>query len=805
MIKNYLRISIRNILRHPFYTAVNAIGLSIAIACCLLVSLFIREELSFDRFHQDAERIFRVSHFEHIDNRDIISAETAFPIAALFRDNFPEIEETVRLLGMRDQVRRNNTILSERIYMADPSFFEMFDFPLVLGQPNQVLNEPHNLVISDSAAVKWFGQENPLGKSLTLNIGEEPEDFIVAGIFKSMPANSSIRCDYLIPLENVKKRTSEDERNNLHNYFLETFVRLQPGSDFAVMNAKVPRMIEQVMGERYVPGAYLPRLQPLTDIHLDTSVPPGSQATSDPAYSYILALIAAFVLAIACINFVTLALSRSTERSREVGVRKTLGAARSQIAGQFWGETLLQCGFAVLAGVALTELALPTFNELAARELVFTLDGVTIGILLALLVLVGALAGSYPALFLSRYQAVAALRGGVNLGDARLLRKTLTTVQFSLAIGLILATLIMRDQLIFLQQKNLGYNRELIVTVRTGMRRPAGMQLMQRMRNELESHPAITGVTAMLFDFGESWIKAGYDGTDGVYREFRFNQVDWDFLKTMQIPIVAGRDFSRKFRSDRWQAVIVNRAFAELHGWTDPVGQRLIGDGFHPQHKIIGMVDDFNYASLHSAVEPLAITLAPDPLYNGFDDITYFVAPQPKLVFRIKPGAIFESLKQISAAWKAAAPGVPFNYRFLDDIIQRQYKHEQRVNRIVGYATSLVILLACLGLFSLTSLMVAKRTKEIGIRKVLGAPVSGIVALLAKDVAVMLAIAFAVAAPTAAFIMHNWLQNYAYATAIKFSTFGLAGIVIILLASLAVSYQSFRAALANPVEALRSE
>jgi putative ABC transport system permease protein len=789
--------------RHPFHTAVNGIGLSVGIACCLLVSLFVRDEWSYDRFHGDAERILRIAHFEHIDNRDIVSAETAFPIAALFKDNIPEIEETVRLLGVRDQVRRDNTIISERIYMADRSFFEMFNFPLVHGQPNQVLGEIHNLVLSDSAAFKWFGSENPLGESLTLNVGNEPENYVVSGIFKSMPANSSIRCDYLIPLENAKARWSEEERQNLHNTFLETYIKLRNGADFAGINSKVPRIIRQAMGERYIPGAYVPRLQPLTEIHLDTSIPAGSQDTSDPAYSCILSLIAAFVLAIACINFVTLTLSRSTERSREVGVRKTLGALRGQIAVQFWGETLLQCGFAVVAGVVFAGMALPTFNDLAGKELVFRVDGFTIAVLLALLVTVGVLAGSYPALLLSRYHAAEALHGGLVFGDARLLRKILTTVQFTLAIVLILSTLIMRDQLVFLQQKNLGYNRELVVTVPTGLRRPAGLDLLQRMRNMLDERPAITGVTAMLFDFGEPWISAGYKGTDGVYREFRLNLVDFDFLKTLQIPLVAGRDFSREFGADLSQAVIINRAFADLHGWTDPIGKSLPGRGFQP-HQIIGMVDDFNYASLRSSVEPLAIALSPLPLYDGLG-MSYFAVPQPKLLFRIKPGNVFESLKQIGSAWKSAAEGIPFDYTFLDEMIQRQYAHEQHSSRIVGLATSLVVLLACLGLFGLTSLMVVKRTKEIGVRKVLGASVSGIVMLLAKDVVIMLAIAFAVATPVATMIMHQWLQNYAYATAIKLSTFGLAGAVIVLLAFFAVSYHSFRAATANPVEALRYE
>jgi putative ABC transport system permease protein len=790
--------------RHPFYAFINIFGLALGSACCVIITLFVRDEWSYDRFHTKGDRIYRIALFEHYEDHDFLNVETPFTFASLFENNIPEVEEAIRIVGVRDRIQHGNEIQIDRIFMADPELFEMFDFPLVRGEPAQVLRSVNSIVLSQDAARRWFGEADPVGLTLSLHMRDQAIDFIVSGIAFNTPKNSSIRFDYLIPIENAKNRWEERELRNPYNVFAETFILLPENYDIAELQAKTPDLMRQLLGETYIEGAYVPGFQGLTDIHLDTDYPSGGQPTSDPAYSYILAIIAVFVLLIACINFVTFTLSRSAERIKEVGVRKTLGALRRQLIGQFWGEAIWFSLFGLALGLIFAYLAMPEFNALVEKELVLRFDAFFVFALVGLIVSVGLMAGSYPALFLSRYQPMEVLKGHFTMGEANTLRKGLTVVQFALAILLIIATFVMQDQFRFLQEKNLGFDREQVVNLPTGLPRAEGMEVLERFRNEVAGRDAIAGVTASLFTFGEPWISAGYETNDGVYREFRLNLVDFDFLKTLDIPVIAGRGFNRATSSDRREAVIVNRAFAELHGWENPVGKQLPGAGF-PAHRIIGMVDDFNYASLHSKVEPLALALTPLPLYDGLGDMGYFAAPQPKLLVRLKAGNVAEGLKIIEAAWKKVTPNLPFNYTFVDDMVQRQYGQEQRLGTFVAYATFLVVVIACLGLFGLASLMAVKRTKEIGIRKVMGATAGDIIALFVRDFARLVGLAFVLATPVAFVVMRHWLEDFAYATVLKVSTFGLAGCLAIAVALLTVSYQSIRAARSNPVDALRYE
>ncbi|MFK7845012.1 MAG: ABC transporter permease [Rhodothermales bacterium] len=804
MLKNYFKIAIRNLRRHPFYAFVNIFGLALGIGCCVLIILFIQDEWSYDQFHEDADRIYRIALHEQNEDREYLNVETPYLFAEMFTSNMPEVEDAIRVRWFRDQVQLRDRVQLERVFLADPGFFQLFDFPLLRGDPETVLQGVHNLVLSEDAAARWFKDEDPIGQTISIRIGDEPEDFVVSGISANTPTNSSIRFDFLVPLDHVETRWGAAQLQSLFDVLFETYIRLPENYDIAQLEAKVPAMIEQAMGTDYVEGAYVPRFQKLTDIHLDTSYPAGAQPTSDPAYSFILAIIAAFVLLIACINFMTLTLSRSAERAKEVGVRKTLGANRQQVVAQFWGETLLFSVFGLILGLVLAVLALPAFNTLAGKTLSFRADVETWLALVGLVGIVGLLAGSYPALFLSRYRPIEVLKGRLKLGEANVLRKTLTVVQFTLAVLLIISTLVMGDQLRFMQEKNLGFDKEQVVKLTTGLRRPEAMQVLERFRAEAAGYTEIDGVTASMFTFGETWMSAAYKATDGAFQQFNYNLVDVDYLDVMRIPVVEGRDFSRDIGSDRREGVIVNRAFAEMHGWENPIGEMLPGARFAP-HRIIGVVDDFNYASLHSKVAPLALALTPMPLYEGLSDIGYSSAPQPKILVRLKAGEIAAGLAVTEQLWNTVMPGIPFNYAFVDDVLEYQYGQELRLGAILKYATVLVILIACLGLFGLASLMVVRRTKEIGVRKVMGASAKNIVVLLTKDIVVLVGLAFLIAAPAAYYIMSVWLQDFAYATAMSALTFFVAGLLIIGIALLTVSFQSIRAAFSNPIDALRYE
>lgn len=803
MIKNYLKIAFRNLRRHPFYAFVNIFGLALGIACCILIALFIRDEWSYDTFHEDADRIYRVALHEQYEDHEYLNVVTPYRFASMFEDNFPEVEAAVRFTRLTSRIQQGATQASENVYLADAGFFEVFDFPLLAGQAEDALSDINNIVLTETAARQWFGAANPMGRTLTLDLGGEQQDFIVAGIAADTPSNSSIRFDYLIPGENIEKIWDERALRNLFSVFAETFIRLPEGYEIAQLEAKMPALIQREMGDEYVPGSYVPRFQLLTDIHLDTSYPGGSQPVSDPRYSYILAIIASFVLVIACINFMTLTIARSTDRAKEVGVRKALGAMRKHVMGQFWGEAVWFSVLGLLMGTALAVLVLPLFETLAEKELAFTFD-LSFGLLLlGLVAVVGLIAGSYPALFLSKFQPISVLKGRLRVENAGLVRKGLSVIQFSLAILLIIATLVIKDQLDFLQNRSLGFDREQLVSIETGMGRQEGMQLLERFRTEMANHPEIVATTASVFTFGERWIFAGYESDDGAFRQFQVNIVDYDFLKTMEIPLVGGRDFSRAISADEREAIIVNRAFAELHGWEDPVGRQLPSNAFSP-HIIIGMVDNFHFESLHEAVAPLALILTPEPLFAGLDDIGMGPA-LPKFLVRLSAGNVAEGLDVAAAAWEQTATGMPFTFSFVDDAVDQQYRQEERLGKIVEYATLLVVLIACLGLFGLASLSIARRTKEIGVRKVLGASVHSIVLLLSKEFIKLVLIAFVITAPVAWLLLRDWLSDFAFATNLSLWTFLLAGGLAVLAALITVSYQSIRAATSNPVRALRYE
>ncbi len=803
MIKNYLKIAFRNLRRHPFYAFVNIFGLSLGIACCILIALFIRDEWSYDKFHADADRIYRVALHETYEDHEFLNVVTPYRFEGMFEDNFPEVEAAVQLMKITARVQKDMVQANDDVYLADADFFEMFDFPLIAGEATDVLSEINNLVLTETAAHQWFGDENPMGKVLTLHLGGEQVDFIVSGIAADTPSNSSIRFDYLIPGAYAENIWQERVRQNLFSVFAETFIRLSEGYDIAQLEAKMPALIQDVLGDEYVEGAYLPLFQPLTDIHLDTRFPAGSQPVSDPRYSYILAIIASFVLIIACINFMSLTIGRSADRAKEVGVRKALGAMRKHVMGQFWGEAIWFSVLGLVLGTGMAAAALPLFESLADKELALTFDGSFGLLLMGLAGVVGLIAGSYPALFLSKFQPISVLKGRFRMKRAGLLHKSLSVVQFSLAILLIIATLVIQDQLNFLQNRSLGFDREQVVSIETGLSRSEGMQVLERFRNAVDSRPEIAGTSGALFTFGEPWIFAAYEGDNGVFRQFQINIVDYDFLSTMKIPVVAGRDFSRDISADEREAIIVNRAFAALHGWDNPVGKQLPGASFTP-HSIIGMVEDFHFESLHEDVAPLALVLTPEPLFAGLSDIGS--GPHlPKLLVRLQAGDVSAGLALAAETWEQTASGLPFTFSFVDDTVDQQYRQEERLAAIVRYATLLVVLIACLGLFGLASISVARRTKEIGVRKVMGASVKDIVALLSKEFVVMVLVAFVVTSPIAFFLLSIWLDDFAYATSLSPGVFLLAGLLAVFAALATVSFQSIRAALANPVKALKYE
>ena len=805
MIRNYLKVAMRYLLRNKGYTAINILGLAIGISCCVLIMLFVRSEFSYDKFHSKSDRIYRAWVREHNEDMDdIIDIVTPLPLAGALQGSFPDIESTCRVYSLAPLVKIGEQSFSEDIRMVDSSFFRIFDFKFIEGSRENPFATSNSILLTENTAKKYFGKENAVGKNVELQMGNEKVVFSVAGIVRSAPEESSIKYNALIPFSNAKFIFSERAMKAWFNVSSETYVLLKKGIDVEKLTKKFPSMVKQNLGEDYKEGGYMITLQPITKIHLDTNIPAGIEPISNPKYSYILLSIGILILLVACVNFITLSVGRSATRAMEVGVRKVLGAERQQLIRQFWGEAILLTVISVIIGIVLSVLLVNPFNQVVNRQLSLHFDFVFIGYCLLIIILIGLIAGIYPAIILSGFRPVEILKGKLKLGNnSGLLRKSLIAGQFVTSIGMIICTIVISGQLDFLQNKDLGYQKEQVIVVPTNKPRAKGMELAELYRNELFKQPQVIGASVSLMSFSETpWINVGYSDDKNVYRNFQFNSVDPYFLKTMGIQMVQGREFSADNPADYTSSMIVNEAMLKLFGWTDAVGKKLPG---RIEQQIIGVVKDFNYESLHTPVQPLAMVIKPDTFFRRINDISFNAPPQPRISVRLRAGNLTANLATLKQVWKQVAPDQEFEYRFLDETVAAQYRQEKRTSTIVKIASALSIFIACMGLFGLATLTVVRRTREIGIRKVLGASVGSVVRLLSKEFLILVIIAAVIAFPLGWWAMNKWLEDFAYRIHIAWWVFPIAGIAALLIALLTVSFQAIRAAIANPVKSLRTE
>jgi putative ABC transport system permease protein len=806
MFKNYLKIALRNLFKQKLYSFINIIGLAIGIASCILIYLFVQNELSYDTFHKNADRLYRVYITEDLPERDPFSyVQAPWQLAEALKQSFPEVEHAVRLDVRTNIVRYLEKNFTQRYHLVDQDFFEIFTFPLVRGGKSEVLRSLNSVVLTESTAEKIFGPEDPLNKQLSIKLGNEYHDFAVSGIAKDMPANSSIRFDILVPFDNVHKYLGERALSHWFNVFFETYVLLKQPLNASEMDQKLRNVVEIHYPERSVNMVSL-QLQPITDIHLNPDIPSGFEPTSDPLYSYILIAIAVLILGVACINFMTLAIGRSASRTKEVGVRKVLGAVKSQLIKQFLGEAVLMSTSALILGIMLVGIFLPAFNKVTNKNLSLSFDLWTILFLATLMFLAGCAAGCYPAFFLARYQPVHIIKSEPRMKGAHFLIRGLVTGQFALFIGLIICTFVMKDQLHFLLNKDLGFNKEHVLVIENHSSQDQNRMVVERLKTSLENRREILGVTGASAAFAKDWTIMGFSAEDGTFKQFFQITVDYEYLKTMEIELGEGRNFSIKYGTDPNAALIVNEAFVKYFNWESALGKSLPGKRF-PLHYIIGVVKDFNFGPLQNEVAPLAIVLDPTTLQRGINDINTTYSPRMLnfINVRIKPENIRSTIEMIKVTWQKVAPGHPFLFSFLDQDVQQQYEEIEQWGKIVGYASFLTILIACLGLFGLTTLTVIRRTKEIGIRKVLGASTANVVLFLSQEFGKLVIVANIIAWPVAYYAMNRWLQNFAYRINIGLVFFVLAGVLAFTIAIITVSFQSIRAALANPVESLRYE
>ena len=813
MFLNQLKIFLRTLLKKDsLFSFINLTGLSIGSAVVILILMYSRHEWSFDTHHKNSDRIFRVWVKEHFKGEVIFNSTTPLIVGPELKNNFPEIEESVRYLTANNQVKVEDFKDQETIHFVDPSFLEVFDFPLFDGDNKQVFSNLHQAVITETIAFKYFSDSSPIGQTISIQDDGKWTEFAISGIIKQPPDNSSIQFDILVPIDNALNLISEAGQNCWTCVFGETYLLLEKDVEVSEMMKQIAPLIDEKVKDQYRPGEYIVGLQPLKDIHLNNDIPAGIVPVSDGRYPLILVSIAMLILLLACINFTSLSIGRSIQRAKEVAIRKVAGANQWQLRLVFWSEAFIMAALALGVGTLLVKILLPFFNQIADKDLTLQFDFSTILYLLLLALIIGFLSGFYPAIVLSRFTPMQSIRGIFSKigNDRHLLLRMLVGFQFVLSIFLISCTFVMKKQLNFLQNKNLGFDQDRTVVVPysgTGegffQTWEGGIQIHDRLKSELLS-PSIKNVLLSNHTLGTSgWTQLGYtDEETNLFRQFYVQQIDYDYLPAMDISLTDGRLFSREVGTDK-KAAIVNKAFVRQWQMNEPLGSELPGP--FREFQIIGVTDNFHFTSLHSTIEPLVMVVDFLPLIRVTPDLNYIDSPNPKFSFRLAGSNLTATLNRIEDVFNEIVPEQSFTYTFMDENIDKQYRSEKRLSQIVSYSTVLAILIACLGLFGIATLSVTQRTKEIGVRKLLGANVVSLVLRLNQNFTIMVLLACVISGPLAWLFMREWLTDFAFRTPLNGWIFVGAGLVALIVAWLTVSYHSIKAALANPVNSIRNE
>jgi len=793
MLKNYIKIAFRNIVKQKGFSFLNISGLTVGMACCILILLWVRDELSFDRFHKNADVIYRVTEHQYNSSGDYFPvAVTPWPLAEELKNNYPEIIESARLRILSGRLINfdDKKFIEDDFVAVDPSFLKMFSFPLIKGDISTALSEPSTVLITQETAKKYFGDEDPLGKSITIS---NRIDFKITGVLKDVPQNSHLRFDFLVPFESTLRMEGWSEGWGDNNYY--TFIQLQNNSSYQTLSEKIYEYILNVFpqsGTKFI-------LQPLTDIHLrsDYAIDLYGQTQSKTIYVYVFSIVALFVLFIACINFMNLSTARSVKRAKEVGLRKVVGAKKSNLVVQFYGESIFLTIISLVVAVFIVYLLLPLFNDLSGKQLTLHLLNepyLLLG-LLGLGLFTGLVSGSYPALVQSSFKPVDSVKGAAQFlsGKSRrsMFRKILVITQFTLSIMLIIGTLIVYRQVNFMMNSELGYEKEHMISLR---KRGNLSSQYETFKNELIKNPNIMGVTAssdiptytVHSTSGFSW--------EGRNPEISFLihqfTVDHDYIKTFNMEIVEGRDFSKEFPVDATtQTFIVNETAVKAMGLEDPIGKRFTL--YRHKGHIVGVVKDFHYKSLQTEIEPLCLRI-----YPQWDNYIFI---------KVKSESIIETISSIESVYKDFSFDYPFEFSFLDEAVEGLYYSEKKTRQIFNHFTLIAIIISCLGLFGLAAFMTQEKTKEIGVRKILGASLPNIVKLLSKEFIVLVSAANMIAWPVAYFFMKNWLLNFAYRIDLTIDVFLLSGFIALGIAIMTVSYHSIKAATTNPVDSLRYE
>ena len=792
MFINYIKIIFRKLNRQKLFSVINIVGLAVGLACTILILLWVQDELSFDKFNKNADRICRVIENQHYSGGTIFPvAVTPGPLAKALTNNYPEIESSARFDFSNYVLRYRDKIFTESVAFADPEFLKIFTYPLERGNSDELKKNPFSILMTKAGAEKYYGKEDPVGKTITI---ADSINLTVAGILKDIPGNSHLKFDYLTTVKVLKNLGRNVEK--WYNNSFYTYVLLKKNIDVSRVGEKIKDEIKKNNKGSETDLA----LQPLLKIHLYSA----GKYASDIAglgnieYVKIFSLIAFIILFIACINFMNLSTARATKRAKEVGMRKVVGAGRSQIIKQFYLESIFYSIFAFIIAMLISDIMLKTFNNLAGKEISLSSMGFTVIFgLIFLTIFTGIVAGSYPALYLSSFLPAKVLKSDSEIsGGAALFRKILVVTQFSLSVILIIGTIVISSQLDYIKNKDLGFNRENVVGFRINKSVLANIEAI---KHELKKNSGIISVTAA--STNPTYVKnstssiswQGKNSQDMILMHYM--SCDKDFINTFNMKMAAGRFFSPEYSSDT-TSIVINEEAAKITGIDKPVGKYL--DVWGNNFKIIGIVKNFNFKPLETKIEPLI-------LLNDKSFISSVKNSGSSIYLRLKPGDLQSKISFAKDVYKKLAPSSPFNYHFIDEDFDNLYKSETRMQIIFRYFTIFAIIISCLGLFGLASYIAERRTKEIGIRKVLGANVFNLTYILSLDFTKWVLISNLIAWPIAYYFMNNWLKNYAYRINMPLWAFPLSGLLVLLVAVATVSYQAIKVALINPVKSLKYE
>ncbi|MBN1273522.1 MAG: ABC transporter permease [Candidatus Aminicenantes bacterium] len=784
MLKNYIKVALRNIKKNKIFSFVNLLGLALGISCSLLIFLYVQHEVSYDRFHDQAEHIYRIVTEWKVEGESHIYQTTAAPVAPALLNDYPEVQKAVRIKKTGAVVHYGDKSFVERgIFMVDPDFLEMFTFPLKRGNPETVLDNPYSLVITENMADKYFGDSDPLGQKLSL---WNDYEFEVTGVAANVPKNTHLNFDFLLRFDFYKILSQYNYLESWGSWNFLTYILIQKDYPVSEFEEKTTDFIKRYRGADSTNPQKL-YLTPLLKINLETY--------GKMRYIIFFTAIAVVILLLACVNFMNLSVARSSTRTREIGLRKVIGAKKGQIVKQFLGECLILAILALPAALLLVHLFLPSVNSLLKTNLQLAyLQNITfiLGII-GITVLAAFLSGIYPSFYLSSFRPVQSLQGEIKSKPrAYGLRSFLVVFQFTVSIILIICTLTIHHQLKFIQEQKLGFNKNFLVNV------PVlgdGLQTKSELvKAELNKNPKILGASISSFSPGNFPNQSvSWEGQkDDEELMMAWYSVDHDFIKTFEIEIVEGRNFSRQFSSDVQSAYILNEAAVKTFGWPNPIGKEFkVEKAGLPMGRVVGVMKDFHFASLYQDIKPLALILEPQGGYN------YSI--------KIDAQNMEDTLTFIEKTFRAFAPHMPYIYSFMDDKIAEMYVEDERLGKLFNSFSVIALIIACMGLLGLASFSTLRRTKEIGIRKILGASVSGIIFKLSHEFTKWVVVANIIAWPVAYFAMNRWLQNFAFRTGINIWVFVLSASFVLLLAIITVIYQAIKAATANPAHSLRYE